>query len=88
VDRWRDKVDTTTKGQGVNMKIIVEDGQIEVICRDKEQALNYIEHLRTRGFKNFILIEEKKDEDQSRGQVREDIQEPIERNESNPFVGL
>ena len=69
------------------MRIIVDDGKMEVICRDKEQALEYIEQLKLRGHTNFILMEPR-DEDKSPGQVREDIQEPIERYEDRPFVGL
>ncbi len=69
------------------MKIIVDDGKIEVYCKDREQALDYIEQLQARGHKNFILIEEKEHE-QSPGQVQKDIQEPIERHEVSPYVGL
>ncbi len=69
------------------MIIIVDDGDIEVHCRDKEQALDYVEHLKTRGYRNFIL-KENKDEEQSTGQIREDIQEPIETVEDRPFTGL
>ena len=69
------------------MKIIVDDGKIEVYCKDREQALDYVEHLKRRGHKNFILIKEKEDE-QSNGQVPEYIQEPVERHEVSPYVGL
>ena len=69
------------------MKIIVDDGKIEVYCKDREQALDYIEQLKVRGHKNFILIKEKTDE-QSTGQVPKDIQEPVERHEAFPYVGL
>jgi hypothetical protein len=69
------------------MRIIVDDGKMEVICRDKEQALEYIEQLKLRGHTNFILMETR-DEDKSTGQVREDLQEPIERYEDRTDVGL
>jgi hypothetical protein len=67
--------------------IIVDDGEIEVYCRDYEQALGYLDVLKSRGHKNFIL-KEVRHEEQSTGQVRKDIQEPIESHESRPFVGL
>ena len=69
------------------MKIIVDDGKIEVYCKDKEQALDYVEQLKLRGHKNFILIKENEDE-QSTRQVPKDIQEPVERHEVSPYVGL
>jgi hypothetical protein len=68
------------------MKIIVDDGKIEVYCRDREQALEYIEQLKDRGHTNFILMETK--DEQSKGQVPKDIQEPVERYEACPYVGL
>ena len=69
------------------MKIIVDDGILEVFCKDKEQALDYLETLRARGHKKFLLIKEKAHE-QSKRQVSKDIQEPVERKPSGPFTGL
>ncbi len=68
--------------------ITVDDGKIQVYCNSYEQAIEYIEVLRQRGHKNFIIKENKEDEKQSTGQIREDLQEPVERYEDYPSVGL
>tara|TARA_Y100000592_G_scaffold4650_1_gene6633 strand:+ start:858 stop:1070 length:213 start_codon:yes stop_codon:yes gene_type:complete len=67
--------------------IIVDDGKIEVYCKDFDQAVAYLEVLRKRGHTNFIIKEETH-ENKSARQIRKNIQEPIESYEDSPSVGL
>ena len=67
--------------------IIVDDGKMEVYCRDFEQAVAYLDVLRRRGYTSFIL-KENKHENKSARQIRKDIQEPIESHEDRSAIGL
>tara|TARA_R110000824_G_scaffold13363_11_gene58319 strand:+ start:3570 stop:3785 length:216 start_codon:yes stop_codon:yes gene_type:complete len=70
------------------VRIIVDDGKIEVFCKDKEQALEYVEQLRVRGHTNFILKESKNEQRDSRGQIQKDLRKPIEVRKAGDFEGL
>jgi len=70
------------------VRIIVDDGKIEVFCKDKEQALGYVEQLRLRGHRNFILKESKDEQRDGGRQIQEGLRKPIEVRKTGDFEGL
>ena len=65
------------------IRIIVDNGALEVWCVDKRQAHEYIKNsLRKRGYKTFSIWEMKENGKQKQieggGQVQAHIQEPTE----------
>ena len=74
------------------IKIEVDNGELEVWCKDREQARAYIEgSLKKRGFKSFTMWEMKDGQQkqvESRRQVQEGIQEPTEVRERRAYQGL
>ncbi len=74
-------------------KIIVDNGMLEVWCKDREQAKEYIKNsLRKRGYKTFSIWETQENGEQKQieggGQVHPHIQEPTEVRETGAYQGL
>ena len=75
------------------IKIIVDNGALEVWCMDKRQAHDYIKNsLRRRGYKTFSIWEMKENGEQKqiegRGQIQAHIQEPTEVRKGGVSEGL
>ncbi len=75
------------------IKIIVDNGMLEVWCKDREQARAYIEGtLKQRGYKTFSIWETQENGEQkqmeSGGQIHPHIQEPTEVRERRACEGL
>ena len=74
------------------IKIEVDNGALEVWCKDREQARAYIEGtLKQRGYKSFTLWEMKNGQQkqvESRRQIQENIQKPTEVRTGGAYEGL
>ena len=75
------------------IKIIVDNGTLEVWCVDKTQAHDYIKNsLRKRGYKTFSIWQMKENGKQkqieSGGQIQAHIQEPTEVRKGGTYEGL